>query len=255
VTYQSATQIQATVPVNLQSATYNITVVNASDLLGTRASLYSVYAPVQSNLALTAEFGNNQDRSGTISALNVDTMTLIETKNLGPSSNGQDVAVRKDGTLALAACWGGTVRAFLPTTRAVVPGGVPRMPARSSSIRPATRPCPERGQPQHDPSHRPGLVHVTGTATIGSGQFYSPVDDLQVSPDGSQLFATNSGAIRWHRPDESDMVELADPRERLPASGGLDRRKRAPVSNHESDTISGEPRLPRTINVSNPPVS
>ncbi len=219
VSLDSSTQLRATVPVNLQTGVYTLTVVNPDTQSGIKTSAFIVSAPLQTVTAFTADYDIVGRPDYTISLVDVQGTSLTSTISLGANSGPTDVAIRADHTLGVVPYWWPTEKVALinPLTRRVIQtvnlptgrrgqgvaldrsGAYAYVMSRNSGT-----PAPAYLS-KFDLTSRTFSSHVA----IGQGILNAPFDDVAITPDGTKVCATNSfsGTVSVLR--TSDMAVLA----------------------------------------------
>jgi YVTN family beta-propeller protein len=219
VTFDSSTQLHATVPVNLVSGLYRLTVVNPDSIGGYLNNAFNVAAPLQGGPILYA----GDPAASQIGQIDLTPYTLLSPLALNAQDVPVDVAVSRNATRGVIAMLGSNqpgklgIMSLNPLGvigRIDVPGAPVRTP-RAVAIHPS-------GNPAYvltaDPAFYPSQQYLsrydfntgTFTNTIAIGNMHDiEAADLQISPDGTRLYATNVGDDTISVIRTSDFVEIA----------------------------------------------
>ena len=202
VIFDSSTQVHVTVPVNLVSALYNVTIVNPDTLSASLNNAFTVGAPLQGGPIMY----DGDPNVSQIAQIDLTPFTFLTPIAFSANDGPVDVAVSRNATRGVSALWGFSqpgklgVMSLNPagvTSKNDVPGSnrTPRAVAFNAS-----------GNLAYvltaDPAFYPAQQYVsrydfttgTFTSTISIGHMHDiEAADLQLSPNGNWLYATNDG--------------------------------------------------------------
>ena len=219
VTFISSAQLQATVPVNMLSGTYNILVINPDTMSDTLANVFTVGAPVQNATMYIA--GQNPDTNAADQLTVVDLVqgTLLPPVALTKDDDPADVAVNRTAGKGVIAMYGGGAQtgkvAIMSISNPTKVTNTLNVPSGRRALAVAIHPS---GNPAYllsvlvnpgttNQLHRLDLSTGTFTGTpltLGVGGY-----DIEVSPDGQRVYATNSNDNTLSVIRTSDFVEIA----------------------------------------------
>lgn len=209
VTFNSSTQLQATVPVNMANGTYMVTVVNPDGGLVSLNNAFTVGAPVQGPnpvmyIPVPSQDVNAADQ---VALIDLSLGTALTPINLSSQADPVDIAINRNSGMGLIAMWGynqpgrvgiitlnpGTVATTIDVPGAAQ-GRTPRAVAMSTDGKTGYYLTALQGYPSSQELTRLNLGNPTDTTTRTIGNM-GDVDsaDLQISPDGARLYATNVG--------------------------------------------------------------
>jgi YVTN family beta-propeller protein len=233
VTFVSSTTVRATVPVNLQSGGYSVMVINPDGLSATLAGGYYVGPPLQFTTLYIAADSTDYYAADQLTVINLEQSTVQAPVTLTPFDDPVDVAVNRATDRGVIGLFGagpsgerGRVAIMNLGLGAVthtldVPGATQGRRPYAVAIHPSGNPayvltgicCAGSSQQLSRLDFSTGTF--TGTLTLGN---YGDVSeaDIEVSPDGQRLYATNSGDDTLSVVRTSDFVEIA----RVPVGNG-----------------------------------
>jgi YVTN family beta-propeller protein len=217
VTFISQTELHVTVPVNLVSGLYRLTVVNPDAGIGALNDAFTMAAP-----GPTMYIGN--PTTNQLTRLNLADGGVLPPVSVTAQDVPVDVAVNRTANRGVIAMWGDNqpgklgIMSLNPATvtgRIDVPGAAQGRTPRAVAIHPS-------GNPAYvltaDPLFYPSIQQLsrydfnsgafTSTLSLGNMHWIEAAD-LQVSPDGQRLYATNVGDDTLSVIRTSDFAEIA----------------------------------------------
>jgi YVTN family beta-propeller protein len=221
VTFDSSTQLHVTVPVNLVSALYRVTVVNPDSISGYLDNAFTIAAPLQGGPILYI----GEPNASQLTQIDLTPWTLLSPLAFTAQDALFDVAVNRTGTRGVTALLGDNQPGRLGiislnpagvVSKMDVPGAAQGRTPRAVAIHPS-------GNPAYvltaNPTFYPSVQELsrfdfstgtfTNTISLGSMQDIEAAD-LQVSPDGQRLYATNVGDDTISVIRTSDFTKITD---------------------------------------------
>src|SRR6185436_14411848 len=110
VTWNYPSQMQATVPVNLLSGSYNVKVINPDTMSATLANGFTVGAPLQNTTMYIAGMNPDVNAADQLTVMDLALGTVLPPVTLTKDDDPMDVAVNRTAGKGVIAMYGGGVQ-------------------------------------------------------------------------------------------------------------------------------------------------